>query len=230
MGFLLPPRLGRRRGPCYGADAGEQPLQGEPEQVVGNPGGVKSGDAVFLALTAIGQSTVYDALQSLGLSSNVAVLSGELALLQPMPGHLKSLGLKDTVFPNGWYMLDQGYSAAMPVPNSDGANVYVAMMNHYAPNAPSLYGYAPTAFEETMEMAKFLIQAGGPVATSATIAQHIKAFTGPAVMAAGPIHCGAIAQEPNLCQFDLGYEQRVNGRWISISDGINGKAINTLSH
>src|SRR5579859_2250486 len=42
MGFPCP--LGRRRRPggrCCGADAGEQPLQGEPEQVVGNPGGVE---------------------------------------------------------------------------------------------------------------------------------------------------------------------------------------------
>ena len=52
MGFPFPPGLRRRRrSPCCGADAGEQPLQGEPEQVVGNPGGVQEplpGQAVIL--------------------------------------------------------------------------------------------------------------------------------------------------------------------------------------
>ena len=193
-----------------------------------NQAGLQNGDAVDLALTSIGQATAYDALQSLGLQ-HVDVLSAELALLPPMPGHLKSLGLQDTVFPNDWYMSDQGYSAAMPTANSDGANVFVAMMQKYAPTAPSIYGYAPTAFEETLEMSKFLIEAGGPAATSAGIAAKIKSFTGPAVMAAGPVQCGAIKAEPNQCVFDLGYEQRVNGQWVSVADGLNGKAINTLT-
>ncbi len=190
--------------------------------------GLQNGDGLDLALTSIGQSTAYDALQSLGLTG-VDVLSSELALLPPMPGHLKSLGLSDTVFPNKWYMSDQGYSSAMPVANSDGANVFVAMMAQYAPNAPSIYGYAPTAFEELLEMAKFITEDGGPSATSAGIAAKIKAFTGPAVMAAGPAKCGAETSEPNLCVFDLGWEQRVNGTWVSVADGINGKAIDTLT-
>jgi hypothetical protein len=42
MGFPFPLGLRRRhRRPCCGADAGEQPLQGEPEQIVGNPGAVE---------------------------------------------------------------------------------------------------------------------------------------------------------------------------------------------
>jgi hypothetical protein len=187
----------------------------------------KPGDIIVLSITSIGAATTYDALQTLHLT-NLPVTASEGIALPPLPGHLKSLGLKDTVFPNGWYLPDNGYTAFMPVANSNGADVYVAMMNKYAPNSPSFYGQAPNAFRETLEMAKFLNEAGGPAATSDQLSQEIKTFAGPAVMAAGPIKCGANPQFPNQCQFVVGYEQRLNGKWISIDDGLNGKAINTL--
>lgn len=189
---------------------------------------LKPGDVLDLSLTSSGGATVYDALRTLNLTDIPVLAGNELAGAPPMPGHLKDLGLEDTVFPDGWYMEDPGYTAYMPVPNSNGADVYVSMMKRYASDAPSLYGYATVAFRETMEMAKFLIETGGPDSTSEKLSQAIKTFKGPSVMAAGELRCGALSGSPNLCQFAVGYEQRKDGRWVSVADGLNGKAIETL--
>src|SRR6202012_1535016 len=109
----------------------------------------------------------------------------------------KDVGAKDTVYPENWYLEDQGYTALMPAPNSNGTDVYVSMMKQYSPSTP-IIGYAPTAFQSTLEMVKFITEAGGVNATSDQIAQQIKSFTGPAVMVAGPVKCGADADTPNI--------------------------------
>lgn len=185
------------------------------------------GDAILLSLTSIGAVTTYDALQSLGLS-NIPVLASEAQALPPMPGHLKDLGLSDTAFPDGWYMSDGGYTAFMPTDNSNGENVFVSMMHEYSPQT-ALYGYASYAFEETMDTAKFLIEAGGTSATSAKLGTLMKSYKGPAITTAGPLRCGAEPKLPNLCEFDAGWEQRKDGKWVSILDGLNGKPVDTLT-
>jgi hypothetical protein len=72
-------------------------------------------------------------------------------------------------------------------------------------------------------------QQRGQDATSAELANSIKTYTGPAPLVAGPLQGGAEKATPNLCAFTIGYEQRLNGQWVSVADGINGKAINTLA-
>jgi hypothetical protein len=61
------------------------------------------------------------------------------------------------------------------------------------------------------------------------LANSIKTFAGPAALVARALECGVQKAAPNLCAFDEGYEQRLNGQWVSVADGINGKAINTLA-
>jgi branched-chain amino acid transport system substrate-binding protein len=188
----------------------------------------QSGDLIVDGTTVIGAVTIYDALQELDIP-DLPVVGSEFDALPPMPGHLKEVGASDTVYPDGWYMTDNSYTPYMPEPNSNGADVFVAMMHKYAPNAPSIYGYAPIAFAELMEMTKFITEAGGPNATSQQIAQKIKSFTGPAVMSSPTVKCGAYKQAPNMCAFSIGVELRENGKWVSINDGLNGKPINVLS-
>ena len=172
----------------------------------------KPGDVIQLSLTAIGAATVYDALRSLNVADGVAVVGSDTQALPPMPGHLKDARSKDTVFPDGWYMANAGYTPFMPSPDSNGADVYVAMMGQYAPDA-NLIGYGSIAFSETLEMVKFLTAAGGPDATAEKVSDLIKNFTGPAVMKAGKLKCGALTQAPNLCSFSNGYAQRKDGQW-----------------
>ena len=186
---------------------------------------LKTGDVVNLSLTSIGCATSYDALRN--LQTKVPVLASEGCLLEPVPGHLKDAGAKDTLFPDGWYMANQGYSAADPGPDTNGADVYASMIKQYAPNAPSSYGYAPSAFANTMAMVKHIAAAGGADATSAQISAQIKAFKGPAIMGAGDLQCGALPAAPNLCNFTIGYLLRKDGGWEKVAAG--DQSFNTLA-
>ncbi len=186
----------------------------------------KPGDVILLYITSIGGTSVYDALQSLNLTS-IPVIGGGLMLLPPMPGHLQALGLKDTVYPNGWYYPDFGYSELKPTANSNGENVYIDTMTQFFPKA-NPHGAAPVAWGDTLMMAKLLIEAGGPAATSDKLAQEMKSYRGMAPLNALPTDCGALASEPNECYFGAGLMQRMNGQWKSIADGYNGQTINLL--
>jgi branched-chain amino acid transport system substrate-binding protein len=188
-----------------------------------------AGDVIQVSLTSVGGVSVYDALKALNISaSTIPVLGSANQALEPMPGHLKQVGAKDTLYPDGWYFTDNGYTEFMPVANSNGNDVYVAMMSHYAPAGANIHGFAPYAFQEILSMVRFYNE-DGPDATSAQLANSIKTFTGPAALVAGPLQCGVQKASPNLCAFTIGFEQRMNGQWISVADGLNGKAINTLA-
>jgi branched-chain amino acid transport system substrate-binding protein len=186
---------------------------------------LKDDDVVNLSLTSIGCATSFDALRN--LRAKVRVLASEGCLLEPVPGHLKNAGEKDTLFPDGWYMSNQGYSAAAPGPDTNGADVYASMMKKYAPGASSTYGYAPSAFANTMALVKHIAAAGGTDATSEQIAAQIRAYKGPAIMSAGALQCGALPAAPNLCNFTIGYLQRKDGAWLQTAAG--AQSFNTLS-
>jgi branched-chain amino acid transport system substrate-binding protein len=188
---------------------------------------LQNGDGVQLSLTSIGCATTYDALKSLPVK--VSVVASESCGGQPMPGHLKDLGLKDTAFPDDWYMATNGYTSYMPSASSNGADVFVTTITQYANSANNLHGFAPLAFSGLMELARFITEAGGPDATSAQISAKAKSFTGPAVLAAGPVKCGALSSAPNLCVFAEGFDQYKAGQFVSVADGLNGKFIDTLS-
>jgi ABC-type branched-subunit amino acid transport system substrate-binding protein len=178
---------------------------------------LKADDVVSLSLTSIGCATSYDALRN--LRADVRVMASDGCLLEPVPGHLKNAGAKDTLYPDGWYMSNQGYSAADPGPDTNGADVYASMMKKYGQGAPSTYGYAPSAFSNTMAMVKHIAAAGGPDATSEKISAQIKGFKGPAIMGAGDLQCGVLTAAPNLCNFTIGYLQRKDGAWVNVAAG-----------
>jgi hypothetical protein len=187
-----------------------------------------AGDAVIVSLTSIGATSVYDAMNALGLSDKtIPILSSAGQALEPLPGHLKQTGAKDTVFPDGWYIEDSSYTEYMPQANSNGVDVFVAMMNKYAPGA-NIHGFTAETFQEILTMARFYNE-DGINATSEQLANSIKTFTGTPPFEGGTMNCGAEKAAPNLCAFYEGFEQRLNNQWVSIQDGLNGKAINTLS-
>jgi branched-chain amino acid transport system substrate-binding protein len=187
-----------------------------------------AGDAIIVSLTSIGATSVYDAMNALGLSDKtIPVLASAAQALPPLPGHLQQTGAKDTVFPEGWYIEDSSYTEYMPAPNSNGVDVYVAMMNKYAPGS-SIHGEPTYAFQEVLTMARFYNE-DGINATSDQLANSLKTFTGTPPFEGGTMNCGADKSSPNECAFYEGFEQRLNNQWVSVEDGLNGKAINTLS-
>ena len=80
--------------------------------------GIKPGYVIDLGLTALGAASVDDALNTLKIT-NIPVLGSDDYAGAPMPAHLKAAGATDTVYPEIWYMADQGYTALMPVANSE---------------------------------------------------------------------------------------------------------------
>lgn len=185
---------------------------------------LKPGDVLEPQVTSIGCASIYDALQSLQLK--VTVVAGELCGLPPIPGHLKDLGVKHTAFPEGWYMGTNGYTSYMPVKNSHGADVYVDMMKAYAPKAKQIHGYAPVTWATMLEVVKFM-DASGATVTPDSISAQAKAFTGPGLLTAGEIKCGA-GGLPSSCAFASGWERYKGGKFVSIADGLNGKFLSSL--
>jgi hypothetical protein len=171
---------------------------------------------------------VNDAMNALGLSDKtMAVLSSASQALELLPGHLKRVGAKDTVFPDGWYIEDSSYTEYMPQPNSNGVEVFVAMMNKDAPEA-NIHRQTGSAFQEILSMAPFYTE-DGVNATFAQLVNSIKTFTGTPPFESDAMQCGAVPSAPNLCVLYEGFEQRLANQWVSIADGLNGKAINTLA-
>jgi branched-chain amino acid transport system substrate-binding protein len=188
---------------------------------------IRKGDVIELHITSIGAVSVYDALKTLNIP-DIPVIGSELHALEPVPGHLKDLGAKDTVYPDGWYTSNAGYMALYPQPNTNGTDVYTAMMAKYAPVGASNFGYAPPAFQMIMSMARFYNE-DGPEATADQVATSVRTWQGPAPLTAGPLRCGALQQAPNLCMFTIGHSQRKDGKWVSALDGLDGQVIDTLT-
>jgi branched-chain amino acid transport system substrate-binding protein len=165
----------------------------------------------------------YDALKALGISPQV-VTTG-LCLGTPVTQHLKDVGDAGQV-PNGWYFGGYGYSYFLPDQDS-GMATYIAKIKQYGGASVEYTGFAGPQFANVMTLAKFLNTIGSDAITGDAINTQIQAFTGPMMMAAGPMACGKVSPVfVALCGTEMGIEQYRDGSWKPIADALNGKAIN----
>jgi branched-chain amino acid transport system substrate-binding protein len=183
--------------------------------------GGREADTLVSFLTVPGCIATYDALRSLGITPRV-VATG-LCFGTPMTKHLRDLGSEDQV-PDGWYFGDFGYSYFLPDEKS-GMATYVAKIEQYGPPDVEYTGFAGYTFASLMSAVRFANEIGAERLTSKAMDQAIASFRGPAMMVAGPQHCGYSEMFPALCGSEIGIEQYKDGGWTALASGLHDNAI-----
>jgi branched-chain amino acid transport system substrate-binding protein len=187
--------------------------------------GAEQADLFMPLVTVQGCVATYDALQSLGVKPKVFTTG--LCYGTPMTRHLKDIGAKGQV-PNGWYYGDLGYSYFMPDEQS-GMTTYIDKIKQYGPKNVEYTGFAGPLFANLLTSVKFVNQIGPDNVTPDAVRQAVKGFTGPMMLIAGPMQCGFDPVYKTLCGKEMGVQQYRNGKWRSIANALNGKAIDSTS-
>lgn len=164
----------------------------------------------------------YDALKALGVHPQV-VTTG-LCQGTPMIQHLKDVGDKGDV-PNGWYYTSYGYNPFQR-DEASGMQTFVNKIKQYGGANVEFTGFAGPQFGNVLTLAKFFNAIGPDSITADAVKAQIQAFQGPMMMVAGPMTCGKVSPMfPTLCGSEVGVEQYVDGKWVSVADALNGKPI-----
>ncbi len=187
--------------------------------------GADKADVFIPLVTVQGCVATYDALKSLGLKAKV-VTTG-LCFGTPMSDHLKETG-DNGVVPDSWYFGGYGYSYFIPEAKS-GMNTYLAAVQKYgkAEDGKTLEytGFSGPTFSTIMTVVKLGNQLGDGKLEAAGFTAGVKAFKGPQMLVVGPMACGGDPIFKPVCGVQMGIQQYVGGKWISVADGINGKPV-----
>ena len=86
-------------------------------------------------------------------------------------------------------------------------------------------GFAGPMFGNLLTVTKFINEIGADQVTPDAIRTAAKAFAGPMWGVVGPMKCGASPVFVSVCGFQMGIQQYVDDKWVSINDGYNGQPI-----
>ena len=153
-----------------------------------------------LDTTCIGTS---GALKSLGASPKAIVVDNgcmDQTVLQHYGGKL----------PTNWVVFNFGNSPYVPG-ESTGVNSYLAAMKQYAPSVTNIGTTSSLTFGTIMTADKIANSVGYANITPTSMSKAAKAFTGPADMEPGAMHCGYISAVPSICGSEMAID-RYNGK------------------
>jgi branched-chain amino acid transport system substrate-binding protein len=106
------------------------------------------------------------------------------------------------------------------VPGDAATDAYVQVMKAYAGDNSNIGGFAPHAFMAVLAATKALNAAGGADATSAAIADKLKAYTGPTPMFAPDVKYGSIPPLPSIPSLQTRlYTYNGGGKWTDVTNG-----------
>jgi branched-chain amino acid transport system substrate-binding protein len=192
--------------------------------------GAGNSDVFVSILTLQSCIGMYDAIKSLNIHPNV-VTTG-LCFGTPMSDHLHTAGDKGD-YPDGWYFGGYGYSYYLPKSTpgmqESGMNTYLAKVQQYGKKAPGAKnleysGFAGPMFGNVLTAVKFINELGAGGSTVAALDGKIRKFTGPMMLQVGQLKCN-VPPYTAVCGVEMGIQQYINGGWVSINDGHNGKPI-----
>ncbi|HVU72665.1 MAG TPA: ABC transporter substrate-binding protein [Mycobacteriales bacterium] len=190
--------------------------------------GAAKADAVITATPSNLCISLYDAMKQLSISPKV--ITTDQCADSTVQAALSAEG-EASAIPDGWYFGNYGYNYNLPDVAS-GMATYVIKGAKYAKPVGSAPvelagGFAGPTFATVMSAVKILNQVGVDKATYATLNTALRAFTGPAMLQAGPIKCG-VPPFVAACGHDMGIDQYTGGKWVSVRDALNGKPISLL--
>ena len=187
--------------------------------------GAADADAFLPLVTVQGCIGTAQALKDLGVTTPV-VTTG-LCLGTPMTEYLKQQGGSGIV-PDSWYFGGYGYSYFMP--GDADTDAYITMIQQYAVDQKidniEYTGFAGPMFGNLLTVAKFINQIGAEKVSPDTIRTEAKAFAGPMWGVVGPMACGASKVFVSVCGLEMGLQQYVGDKWVSVRDGYNNDPIN----
>jgi branched-chain amino acid transport system substrate-binding protein len=131
-----------------------------------------------------------DALKSLGATPQVLVTENgcmDKLVLQHYGGTL----------PESWRIFNFGNSPYIKS-STTGVDSYLAAMKEYAPTTDA-YTDNSLQFGELLTADRIANSIGYSKLTSAAFMKAARAFTGPAFMEPGPVHCGYSSSYPSVC-------------------------------
>lgn len=143
------------------------------------------------------------ALKSLGASPKAIVVDNgcmDQAVLQHYGNKL----------PANWVVFNFGNSPYVKG-QSTGVNSYLAAMKQYAPKVTNIGTTSSLTFGTIMTADKIANSVGYANLTPTSMAAAAKAFTGPADMEPGAMHCGYIPSVPSICGSEMAIDQ-YNGK------------------
>lgn len=186
--------------------------------------GASDADAFLPLVTVQGCIGTAQALKDLAIATPVVTTS--LCLGTPMIDYLKQQGGAGIV-PDKWYFGGYGFSYFMPG-NAD-LDSYVTMVLQYAKDQGianvEYTGFAGPMFGNLLTVTKFINEIGADKVTPDAIRSAAKSFAGPMWGVVGPMKCGASPVFVSVCGLQMGIQQYVDDKWVSINDGYNGKPI-----
>lgn len=188
-------------------------------------------DVVVLLSTIEQCIKIRDAMDEVGV--DVAVVTTAKCAGPEMAEHLQQSKLDGPV-PNGWYVVGYGFNYFQPDVAS-GMDIYVKKVQQYGrPAAGSSFleytGFAGPSFANVLTLTRFINQLGADSLDFESLDSAIRNFAGPMMMQAGPLNCDGLTagEGPQLvavCASQVGVQQFIDGQWRSVTDGLNGKAI-----
>jgi branched-chain amino acid transport system substrate-binding protein len=192
--------------------------------------GAQDADVVFAIVNLPNCINLYDSLAELAIAPTV--VSVGTCGSTPIAQHLASLGLTDAA-PDAWYFGSNGYN--QHIPNTDaGVDTYNAKIQQYGtpePGSDSIdaTGLASLTFATTLTIAKLMNHLGERATDQSALAAAVVGFTGPMMFQVGPIACGATTvlgvSFPAVCASQMGVQQYIDGTWVPVADGNNGRSI-----
>jgi len=142
-----------------------------------------------------------------------------------MTDHLKDIGVAGD-FPDGWYFGSNGYSVFLP-DEASGMQTFLDKVVQYGSPDVDFTGFASSSFPTLLTAVKLLNQLDLDSLTFDSVTSAIRSFTGPMMMVAGPMACGADPIFKSLCGTQMGVEQYLDGKWVAVADGLTGTPIDT---
>lgn len=185
--------------------------------------GAEDADVFMPLVTAPGCIGTYDALAALGV--NTAVVTTGLCFGLPMQEHLRQIGVGGTA-PEGWFFGAYGYTYFISTPLIDNYLVAAkAFARSRGLGSVDYTGFAGPTYSIVLLLARFMNEHGVGAMTADDFRAAARSFEGPVPGVSGPMKCGANPIYPSLCGTQMGVQQYLDQKWVSIADAYNGHPI-----
>ena len=175
-------------------------------------------DAILLGLFQQGCIAAYDALANLGIDATTQTVATTYACWGPrMQEHVANTG-EPGLLPDGWYFANPLGYKLFGSDLESGLDTYtLAVEAAGAQEKMSVPGLAES-FAALMSMTRHLDAVDGDY-SFATLDAEIRGFTGPAMLQAGPIACGAPPLFTGVCSTRVSIHRYVDGDWEDVRTG-----------
>ena len=190
----------------------------EVQQALVNAG-IRDADGMAIVAADPVCIAVHDALDA--LAAEVPVVGVPPCQAATMTEHLATTGAEGPV-PDGWYFVSALNNPYLPAADV-GTDVFLAKAAEYGDADIDLYGtFAGPAFSQVLNVMQIANGLGFEGLSAEAFGAAALDFTGPAMMAPGPISCPGAAPFVPLCGSQVEITRFLDGEWQPVRSMIDG--------